>query len=460
MLMRRFVSLSLIAFLALASGVSIPRAESADREINVAAAADLSSALQEVATNYEKRTSVVVKLSFGASGALTQQIQNGAPFDVFFSADMDYPRQLIAGGQAESATLYRYAVGRLVLWVPGDSPLDVEHKGMDVLLDPSVKKISIANPQHAPYGRAAVAALKHYGLYEKVSATELVLGENVSQAAQFVESGNAQAGFVALAHAMAPAMQGKGRYWMVPAEAYPPLDQGVVLISRSPHRQDAAAFLEYMKTAEVAGLLRRYGFSLPAEIRPERRTEVGNWRAKMAINWQAFRLTIELAVVVSVILFVVGLPLAYWIAFSRWRWKFLVEALVALPIVLPPTVLGFYVLVALGSRSPLGPLVAVSDRTHLGVHLHRTGDRLHPLQPAVRGAAFRGVFLLGRSEAAGSLGHAGSLAITHVLPRSGSTFRAGTGHGLSPGLCSHHGRVWSGADDWRQHSGSNAHRLD
>jgi molybdate transport system substrate-binding protein len=259
---RRSISLGLLTLLTLVSAISIPLAQSADREINVAAAADLSSALQEVATNYEKRTGVVVRLSFGASGALTQQIQNGAPFDVFFSADMDYPRQLIAGGQAEGATLYRYAVGRLVLWVSSDSPLDVEHKGMDVLQDASVKKISIANPEHAPYGRAAVAALKHYGLYEKVSG-RLVLGENVSQAAQFVESGNAQAGFVALAHAMAPAMQGKGRYWMVPVEAYPPLDQGVVLISRSPHRQDAAAFLEYVKTAEVATVLRRYGFTLP-----------------------------------------------------------------------------------------------------------------------------------------------------------------------------------------------------
>jgi molybdate transport system substrate-binding protein len=169
---------------------------------------------------------------------------------------------LIAGGQAESATLYRYAVGQLVLWVPKDSPLDVEHKGMDVLTDPAVKKISIANPQHAPYGRAAAAALKHYGLYEKV-ADRLVLGENVSQAAQFVESGNAQVGFVALAHAIAPAMQGKGKYWVVPAEAYPPLDQGVVLISRSPHRQDAGAFLEFVKSAEGTAVLRRYGFSLP-----------------------------------------------------------------------------------------------------------------------------------------------------------------------------------------------------
>ena len=260
--MRHLISGGLIAFLVLVSGVSIPRAESADREINVAAAADLSAALQEVATNYEKRTGVAVKLSFGASGALTQQIQNGAPFDVFFSADMDYPRQLIAASQADGATLYRYAVGQLVLWVPKDSALDVEHKGMDVLLDPSVKKISIANPQHAPYGRAAAAALKHYGLYEKVD-DRLVLGENVAQAAQFVESGNAQAGFVALAHALAPAMQGKGRYWIVPAEAYPPLDQGVVLILHSPHREDATAFLGFVKTEEVAGLLRRYGFSSP-----------------------------------------------------------------------------------------------------------------------------------------------------------------------------------------------------
>ena len=217
-----------------------------------------------------------------------------------------------------------------------------------------MKKISIANPQHAPYGRAAAAALKHYGLYEKV-ADRLVLGENVSQAAQFVESGNAQVGFVALAHAIAPAMQGKGRYWVVPAEAYPPLDQGVVLISRSPHRQDAEAFLEFVKSAEGTAVLRRYSFQ-PA--RSERRAEVGNWqegltRRRMLIDWQAFRLTIELAVVVSGILFVLALPLAWWIAFSRWRWKFFVEAMVALPIVLPPTVLGFYVLVALGSRSPL-----------------------------------------------------------------------------------------------------------
>jgi molybdate transport system substrate-binding protein len=255
------VALSLIA-LALIGTRAAPAAASASREIDVAAAADLSSALQELADTYEKRTGVAVKVSFGASGALTQQIQNGAPFDIFFSADMDYPKQLIADGHANSSSLYRYAVGRLVLWVPNDSPLDVEHNGMDVLLDPSVKKIAMGNPQHTPYGRAAAAALKHYGLYEKVS-DRLVLGENISQAAQFVESGNAQVGFVALAHAVAPAMKAKGRFWIVPGDAYPALDQGVVLMARSPHSQDAKAFLEYMKTAEVVAVLRRYGFGLP-----------------------------------------------------------------------------------------------------------------------------------------------------------------------------------------------------
>jgi molybdate transport system substrate-binding protein len=233
-------------------------------ELAVAAAADLSTALKEIGDDYKKKTGVTVKLSFGASGALTQQIQNGAPFDLFFSADMDYPRQLIAAGAADGVTLYQYAVGKLVLWVPADSPLDIEHKGMNVLLDPSVKKIAIANPQHSPYGRAAVAALKHVSVYDRV-ADRLVLGENISQAAQFVDSGNAQAGFVALAHAVAPGMRGKGKYWEVPAGAYPPLAQGVVLLSHSQHRKEAAEFLEYIKTRESAGILRKYGFTHPQE---------------------------------------------------------------------------------------------------------------------------------------------------------------------------------------------------
>jgi len=241
---------------------SLAQENQASSQLLVAAAADLSSALKDIGDNFEKKAGIKVQLSFGASGALTQQIHNGAPFDIFFSADMDYPQQLIARGEADQASLYQYAVGKLVLWVPADSPLNVEHKGMDTLLDPSVKKIAIANPQHAPYGRAAVAALKHAGLYDRV-ADRIVMGENVSQAAQFAESGNAQAGFVALAHARAPSMQGKGKYWEIPQDYYPALAQGVVVISSSHHKKEGQEFLDYIKTDEASEILRKYGFSLP-----------------------------------------------------------------------------------------------------------------------------------------------------------------------------------------------------
>ena len=236
--------------------------QSKQGELVVAAAADLSSALKEISDEFQKKTGISVKLSFGSSGALTQQIQNGAPFDVFFSADMDYPRQLIAAGAADEATLYQYAVGKLALWVPADSPLDVEHQGLKILLDPAVQKIAIANPQHAPYGRAAVAALKHAGLYDKV-ADRLVLGENVSQAAQFAESGNAQAGFVALAHAIAPSMQGKGKYYVVPTDSYPALVQGVVVLSHTQHKKEAESFLQNVKSKQTADIFKKYGFTAP-----------------------------------------------------------------------------------------------------------------------------------------------------------------------------------------------------
>jgi len=258
----RCLSVALVvACLLLTSNLAGPQDKKDNAQLVVAAAADLSMALREIGDGYQKKTGLELKFSFGASGALTAQIQNGAPFDLFFSADMDYPKQLIASGQADGTSLYQYAVGKLVLWVPADSPLDVEHKGMDVLLDPSVKKIAIANPQHAPYGRAAAAALKYYGLYDRVE-DRLVLGESVSQAAQFAESGNAQAGFVALAHALGPGMQGKGKYWEVPAEAYPPLIQGVVVLSRSQHKKEAAEFVEYIKTSGAGDVWRKYGFTV------------------------------------------------------------------------------------------------------------------------------------------------------------------------------------------------------
>lgn len=246
----------------LLASAMVASADGQQKAINVAAAADLSAAFKEIGASFEKQKGIEVKLSFGASGALTQQIENGAPFDLFFSADMGYPQKLIAEGYASSATLYRYAVGKLVLWAPPDSPLNFERDGMNAILDSSVQKISIANPEHAPYGRAAVAALKHSGLYEKVSP-RLVMGENIAQGAQFVESGNAQVGFVALAHAMAPEMKGKGKYWLIPADAYPALDQGVIVLSSSVHAKEAAEFVEFIKSKEAATILQRYGFTLP-----------------------------------------------------------------------------------------------------------------------------------------------------------------------------------------------------
>jgi molybdate transport system substrate-binding protein len=232
------------------------------QEITVAAAADLNAALTELTAKYSATSGVAVRLSFGASGNLFNQVQNGAPFDLFFSADEDYPKQLIEKGLGERDSLYRYAVGRIVLWVPVDSKLDIEAKGLQALLDPAVKKIAIANPQHAPYGRAAEAALRHAGVYDQIHE-RLVLGENVSQAAQFVESGNAQAGIVALSHAMAPAMKGKGKTWEVPLDFYPPLNQAAIVISRSQQKGKAAQFLEYLRKPEATEVLRKYGFTAP-----------------------------------------------------------------------------------------------------------------------------------------------------------------------------------------------------
>ncbi len=234
------------------------------QEITVGAAADMSSVLPELAAHYTKQTGQRVKLSFGSSGNLTNQIRNGAPFDLFFSADEDYPKQLIAEGLADKNSLYRYAVGLLVLWVPNSVPLDPQKLGIFTLLGPAIQKIAIANPEHAPYGRAAEAALKHLGIYQQVAA-KLVLGENVSQAAEFVESGNAQAGLIALSHALGPALKDKGHYWVVPLDAYHTLNQAAVVLSRSKSQAAARRFLDFVRSRENTSLLGSYGFSLPVE---------------------------------------------------------------------------------------------------------------------------------------------------------------------------------------------------
>ena len=231
-------------------------------QINVAAAADLNYALTELAGKFEAASGANVVLAFGSSGNLFAQIQNGAPFDLFFSADEDYPKKLAAVGVVDGSTLRLYAIGHLVLWVPNQSPVDPQALHMDLLTQASVARVALANPQHAPYGKAAMAALGHFGLKEKIES-KLVYGENVSQAAQFVQSGNAQAGLIALSLAKSPPMASSGKYWEVPLDAYPEMRQAAVVVSASKQKKLAQAFLDFILSPEGASVLRKFGLTSP-----------------------------------------------------------------------------------------------------------------------------------------------------------------------------------------------------
>jgi molybdate transport system substrate-binding protein len=232
------------------------------QEITVAAAADLQFAMQDVAARFQKETGKTVKVIYGSSGNFFQQIQNGAPFDMFFSANLDYPKKLEAAGLTEPGSYYQYAKGKIVIWVRNESKLDL-NSGMQVLLDPSMKKIAVANPQHAPYGQAAVAAMQKENIYEKVK-DKFVLGENISQTASFVVSGSADVGIVALSLALSPNMKDKGRYAEVPGSEYPPIEQACVIVASSKNKETARQFLSFFKTAAMGDVLRTYGFEVQA----------------------------------------------------------------------------------------------------------------------------------------------------------------------------------------------------
>ena len=235
----------------------------AAQEITVAAAADLQFAMQDVAARFQKETGTTVKPIYGSSGNFFQQIQNGAPFDMFFSANLDYAKKLEAAGLTEPGSFYPYARGKIVIWVLKASRLDLS-SGVRALLDPSVKKIAIANPQHAPYGQAAVAAMQKENVYDKVK-DRLVLGENISQTASFVASGSADAGMVALSIALSPGMKNTGRYAEIPSDEYPPIEQACVVLGSSKNKEAAQRFLAFVKTSAIKGILRSYGFDVPGE---------------------------------------------------------------------------------------------------------------------------------------------------------------------------------------------------
>jgi molybdate transport system substrate-binding protein len=208
--------------------------------------------------------SIRVEVTYGSSGNFYAQLSNHAPFDIFFSADVDYPRRLIHEGAALADTEFVYGIGRLIVWVPRASSIEVEKLGMQSLLDASVKKIAIANPRHAPYGRAAMDAMKSLGVYDQVK-DRIVFGDSVMQTAQFVESGAADIGLISHSLGQAPTLRDKGRYWEVPAGAYPPREQGGVVLSWARDNTAAKALREFVIGERGKVILRRYGFGLPGE---------------------------------------------------------------------------------------------------------------------------------------------------------------------------------------------------
>jgi len=230
--------------------------------VRVAAAADLKFALDEVADLVAtEHPEIEVSPVYGSSGTFLQQIENGAPFDLYLSADLSYPRALVDTGMAAEEDLFPYAVGRLVLWVPDGSPVDPE-SGLEVLTDPALRRVSIASPEHAPYGQAAVAALKAEDVYDEVRP-KLVMGENVAQAAEFVQSGNADAGIVAKSLVLADPLRGVGRWYELPLGLYPRLDQGGLVLGDTDDVEAARTVRDVLLSEPGAEILARYGFSLP-----------------------------------------------------------------------------------------------------------------------------------------------------------------------------------------------------
>jgi len=235
-----------------------PLAAFAD-EITVAAAANVQFTLEDLKAEFTKETGIGVKAVIGSSGKLTSQVENGAPFDVFLSADMKYPAKIYKDGfSLEAPKVYAYGV--LILWTMKDMDLS---KGITVLGDPSIQKIAIANPELAPYGREAVNSLKFYKLYDKLQK-ELVLGESISQANQFITTGAADIGFTAKSIVLAPNMKGKGKWVDIDPQSYKPIAQGVIVLKygQQNHLKDAEAFYNFIFSAPAQEIFKKYGYNL------------------------------------------------------------------------------------------------------------------------------------------------------------------------------------------------------
>jgi molybdate transport system substrate-binding protein len=243
--------------------MSLTGTSSRAAELTIAAAADLKFAMDQLVTEFQtNQPGTTVKVAYGSSGNFFAQLQNRAPFDIYFSADIEYPRKLAEAGHALGTDVFLYAVGRLVVWAPKSSSLDLDTLGMQSLLAPSVRKVAIANPEHAPYGRAAVAAMKSLHVYEQTKS-KLVYGENIAQTAQFIQSGTADIGIIAFSLALAPQMKDAGRYWEIPVDAYPKLEQGGIILSWTKEPIAARVFRDFVLGQHGREVLKRYGFFLP-----------------------------------------------------------------------------------------------------------------------------------------------------------------------------------------------------
>jgi molybdate transport system substrate-binding protein len=231
-------------------------------KITVAAAADLKFAMDEIATTFKKaNASDEVEIVYGSSGKFHTQIQQGAPYDLFFSADIAFPRELAKAGLAASE-VKPYAFGRIVLW---SASMDASKMTLDSLLDSRITRIAIANPKHAPYGKRAEEALRASGLWDKVEP-KLVYGENIANTAQFVQTGNAQIGVIALSLAVNTELADKGGYWLIPEKLHQPLEQGYVITKRAESNALAKRFADYMGSPSARAVMTKYGFVLPNEV--------------------------------------------------------------------------------------------------------------------------------------------------------------------------------------------------
>lgn len=234
----------------------------AAQKVTIAAAADLKFAMDEIASSFRKaHPGDEVEVIYGSSGKFHTQIQQGAPFDVFFSADVGFARGLKEEGQAITEPKL-YAVGRIVLW---SAAHDASKLTLANLVDPSIQKIAIANPQHAPYGKRAEEALRSAGIWDRVQS-KLVFGENIAQTAQYAQSGAADVGIIALSLAVNQELASKGGYWLIPDNLHSPLEQAYVITKHGEGNSLAAAFAAYMETPDARHIMTRYGFVLPGEV--------------------------------------------------------------------------------------------------------------------------------------------------------------------------------------------------